>query len=110
MTCESCHREYGIGDSPWCKDSHAPMKPMIISDELLNFVQENFGDQVEYFDSQKRMEQRADDLGLRPTDRFPAWRGMVTEKRLRDVAALLSRATQDAEPVCETLQLSERIL
>ena len=108
MTCERCGQTLTVGEFPFCPHGHAT--PMIISDELLNFAQENFGDRVEYFDSQKRMEQRADDLGLRPTERFPAWRGMVTEKRLRDVAALLTRARHEPEPVCESLQMTERIL
>lgn len=27
VTCDKCSEEYGVGDSPWCRDGHEPVQP-----------------------------------------------------------------------------------
>jgi hypothetical protein len=102
--CASCGATIHVGDFPFCP--HGPAHFAAIGDELTGgFLQENFGDKPEYFDSKRAMAKRADELNLRQVSEGDKKRGHygVTAKTLADAAALLSRAGQrGSKAVCET--------
>lgn len=113
--CDKCGATVHVGDYPFCP--HEPNASQgIVSDELINFVQEHFGPTPEVFQSQKAMLKRADELGLKPMVRcvpgdkhLKTW-AAVTQKTLDNARALVSRAAQadDADIPCESLKMSLR--
>lgn len=110
MTCEQCGATLTIGEFPFCPHGTLNGPLGVIGDEYVGgFTQENFGDKPEVFYSKKQMFQRADELGLRHTDRFPSWRGAIDAKTLDNARVLLSRGTQTSEQIrCETASFTVR--
>lgn len=108
MTCDLCHQELHAGSWPWCP--HGVSHFGAIGDELTGgFVQENFGNEPEYFDSKRAMAKRADELNLRQVSDGDKKKGRygVTAKTLADAAELLSRAgARPAKAKCETATFS----
>lgn len=110
MTCDRCQKPLAIGEYPFCPHgfTHLAVQP----DELIGgFVQENFGDEPEYFTSKKAMLQRADELGLRQVDNGDRRKGKftVTAKTLEDAKVLLSRgALKVDETPCESAEFTMR--
>lgn len=102
MTCEKCGKEIVISDFPFCP--HGTTQLVAIGDDIPGGqVIETIAHEPMTFYSKKAIVAAADAHGLRPTDRFPSWRGVIDAKTLDNARALVSRQSRTINTVtCET--------
>lgn len=102
MTCEKCGTPLTIGTYPFCP--HGSARVVAIEDSIPGGqVIETIAHEPMTFYSKKAIVAAADQHGLRPTDRFPSWRGVIDAKTLDNARVLLSRGSQTATAItCHT--------
>lgn len=108
--CTACGETLRPGDWPWCP--HGATAFAAHSDDIPGGqVIETIAHEPMTFYSKKAIVAAADAHGLRPTDRFPSWRGVIDAKTLDNARVLLSRGSQTTETVtCQTASFTVREL
>jgi hypothetical protein len=87
-TCDRCGVEYGIGDSPWCRDGHARSTRAVHQDSVEGgFWAENGFDRPTFFESKKA---HRDALAARGLEIRAKYAGDGYDKHLTNWAAGIS--------------------
>lgn len=111
MTCDKCGVELtSLRLWPFCPHTPLSGPPSIVTDDIPGGqVVETISHEPMTFYSKKAILAAADAHNLRPTDRFPSWRGAIDAKTLDNARVLLSRGSKTSEDVrCETASFTVR--
>jgi hypothetical protein len=108
MTCDKCGAIVQIGQFPFCP--HEVAHVAAHGDDIPGGqVIETICHEPLTFYSKKAIVAAADAHGLRPTDRFPSWRGVIDAKTLDNARVLLSRGSKTVDEMrCETASFTVR--
>jgi hypothetical protein len=104
-TCEKCGAKYSIGDSPWCRDRHAPTKLAVHPDDVPGgFWVENGFDRPTWFPSHSAHEAALAKQGYEirakwagPHDKhLTNWAAGMDAKTLDNARVLLERGIAES--------------
>lgn len=104
VRCDRCGTEYGIGDSPWCRDGHRRSTRAVHQDSVEGgFWAENGFDRPTYFESKKAHRDALAAKGLTINAKYAGdgyeqhltnWAAGMDAKTLENARVLLERGTK----------------